>query len=121
MHSRQHGRQSDTGHGAVSHGVSTVRQGASEDLCNTIYEQRVLAETAISRSVMKAFKAMICANGLFSRLADEAGRRGVIPACPGMRNAPSCPAVGHKWPVFLPRIADEFTLFGMLCSYFALS
>lgn len=46
--------------------IATARQGADEAMKNTIYEHRVLAETAISRPVMKAFKAMIRAEGLFS-------------------------------------------------------
>lgn len=45
--------------------IATARQGADEALRNQIYERRVLAETAISRPVMKAFKAMIRSNGLF--------------------------------------------------------
>lgn len=40
-----------------------------------IYAYRVLAETAISRPVMKAFKVMIRVNELFAGLADEAGQR----------------------------------------------
>lgn len=39
-----------------------------ETLRNTLYEHRVLAESAISRPVMKAFKAMIRAEGLFAGL-----------------------------------------------------
>ncbi|MBS1129684.1 MAG: hypothetical protein H6R16_686 [Proteobacteria bacterium] len=53
--------------------IATARQGADDVLRNTIYERRVLAETAISRPVMKAFKAMIRANGLFAGQAEEAG------------------------------------------------
>lgn len=52
--------------------IATARQGADETLRNTIYERRVLAETTISRPVMKAFKAMIRAEGLFAGLAEEA-------------------------------------------------
>lgn len=46
--------------------IATAREGADEVMKNTLYERRVLAETAISRPVMKAFKAMIRAEGLFS-------------------------------------------------------
>ena len=46
--------------------IATAREGADEAMKNTLYERRVLAETAISRPVMKAFKAMIRAGGLFA-------------------------------------------------------
>jgi hypothetical protein len=36
-----------------------------------IYEKRVLAETARSRPVMKAFKAMIREQGLFAGMGEE--------------------------------------------------
>lgn len=36
-----------------------------EEIKNRIYEQRVLAETMISRPVMKGFKAMLREQGLF--------------------------------------------------------
>lgn len=52
--------------------IASARQGADEALKNAIYERRVLAETTISRPVMKAFKAMIRAEGLFAGLAEEA-------------------------------------------------
>lgn len=55
--------------------IATARQGADDALRDAIYERRVLAETAISRPVMKAFKAMIRANGLFAGLAEEAADR----------------------------------------------
>lgn len=48
--------------------IATARQGADDTLKEAIYERRVLAETAISRPVMKAFKAMIRAEGLFAEL-----------------------------------------------------
>jgi hypothetical protein len=58
--------------GAAEHAlIARARLGADEALRNTIYEHRVLAETAISRPVMKAFKAMIRANGLFAGLAES--------------------------------------------------
>lgn len=43
-----------------------------EALKEFIYEKRVLAETAISRPVMKAFKAMLRETGLFEGLGDDA-------------------------------------------------
>jgi len=39
-----------------------------------IYERRVLAESMLSRPVMKAFKAMIRAEGLFDCLMPESAR-----------------------------------------------
>ncbi len=41
-----------------------------------IYERRVLAETMISRPVMKAFKAMLREQGLFDGLLPEASEEG---------------------------------------------
>lgn len=59
--------------GDAIHGlIATARPAASEALKDFIYEQRVLAETAISRPVMKAFKAMIRQRGLFDGMAPEA-------------------------------------------------
>ena len=49
--------------------IATARRGADETLKMAIYERRVLAETAISRPVMKAFKAMIRVEGLFYGVA----------------------------------------------------
>ncbi|MBS1138966.1 MAG: hypothetical protein H6R13_419 [Proteobacteria bacterium] len=48
--------------------IASARDGAGETLRNTIYEHRLLAETTLSRPVMKAFKAMIRARGLFAGL-----------------------------------------------------
>lgn len=45
--------------------IASARAQIDDALRNLIYEQRVLAETMISRPVMKAFKAMIRAQGLF--------------------------------------------------------
>ena len=45
--------------------IAESREQLTEDTRNNIYEQRVLAETMISRPVMKAFKARIRALGLF--------------------------------------------------------
>ena len=58
--------------GAAEHAlIATARLGADEAMKNAIYERRVLAETAISRPVMKALKAMIRAEGLFAGLAES--------------------------------------------------
>ncbi len=46
--------------------IATARHCADDAMKNAIYEHRVLAETALSRPVMKAFKAMIRVNGLFA-------------------------------------------------------
>lgn len=51
--------------------IADARRESSEALRNFIYEKRVLAETELSRPVMKAFKAMIHAEGLFAGLAIE--------------------------------------------------
>jgi len=51
--------------------IASARQEAGEVLKNFIYEKRVLAETMISRPVMKDFKAMIRQEGLFAGLAIE--------------------------------------------------
>jgi hypothetical protein len=53
--------------------IATARQGADDTLKEAIYERRVLAETAISRPVMKAFKAMIRAEGLFEGVVETTG------------------------------------------------
>lgn len=58
--------------GSDIHGlVAQARIAATEDLKEFIYEKRVLAETAISRPVMKAFKAMIRQHGLFDGMGSE--------------------------------------------------
>ncbi|MBS1145411.1 MAG: hypothetical protein H6R14_2817 [Proteobacteria bacterium] len=51
--------------------IAGARAQADEALKNLIYEKRVLAETELSRPVMKAFKAMIRAEGLFAGMAVE--------------------------------------------------
>ena len=51
--------------------IAEARRASSEALKNFIYEKRVLAETALSRPVMKAFKSMIREQGLFAGLAIE--------------------------------------------------
>jgi hypothetical protein len=44
--------------------IQKARQQLDEAMKNIIYENRLLAETAISRPVMKGFKAMIQQDGL---------------------------------------------------------
>lgn len=44
--------------------IESARNCADEALKDLIYEKRLLAETAISRPVMKGFKALIRAEGL---------------------------------------------------------
>jgi len=51
--------------------IAQARGDLSESLKNFIYEKRVLAETELSRPVMKAFKAMIRQEGLFAGMALE--------------------------------------------------
>ena len=48
--------------------IATARQQLTEELKNHIYEKRVLAETMLSRPVMKSFKAMIREWGLFAAI-----------------------------------------------------
>lgn len=53
--------------GADIHALITTARDTHEDdeIREFVYEKRVLAETMISRPVMKGFKAMIRAEGLF--------------------------------------------------------
>ena len=51
--------------------IAQARAPGGEALRDFIYEKRVLAETTLSRPVMKAFKAMIRAEGLFAGLEEE--------------------------------------------------
>src|SRR5574343_48808 len=51
--------------------IARAGTAADEAMRNHIYEKRVLAETALSRPVMKAFKAMIRAEGLLAGARDE--------------------------------------------------
>lgn len=53
--------------------IARARVHADDALRQTLYECRVLAETAISRPVMKTFKAMIRTRGLFAGLEEQAG------------------------------------------------
>ncbi|MYM62284.1 hypothetical protein [Pseudomaricurvus sp. HS19] len=45
--------------------ISRAEETRDRDLLDAIYEQRVLAETMISRPVMKTFKSLIRQQGLF--------------------------------------------------------
>lgn len=51
--------------------IATARRTADDSLRNLVYEKRVLAETAISRPVMKAFKAMLRQHGLLAEAVAE--------------------------------------------------
>ncbi|MCK9398042.1 MAG: hypothetical protein M0Q44_20950 [Methylobacter sp.] len=50
--------------------IAQAREHPDEATRNIIYEKRLLAETAISRPVMKGFKAMIRQEGLLVVAAD---------------------------------------------------
>ncbi|OQK15624.1 hypothetical protein AU255_15485 [Methyloprofundus sedimenti] len=49
--------------------INHARNNLTDDIKDVIYEKRVLAETTLSRPVMKAFKAMIRQRGLFNNEA----------------------------------------------------
>ncbi|OAI02653.1 hypothetical protein A1353_15515 [Methylomonas methanica] len=52
--------------------IATARANENDEaLKNLIYEKRLMAETAISRPVMKGFKAMIREQGLLERREEE--------------------------------------------------
>ncbi|MDD1622021.1 MAG: hypothetical protein LUQ11_11120 [Methylococcaceae bacterium] len=51
--------------------IASAREQADQNLKNMIYEKRLLAETAISRPVMKGFKAMIRQEGLLEGAGSE--------------------------------------------------
>ncbi|MDD2722838.1 MAG: hypothetical protein PHH59_02280 [Methylovulum sp.] len=51
--------------------IEQARKHPDDAIKNLIYEKRLLAETAISRPVMKAFKAMIRQQGLLADALDE--------------------------------------------------
>jgi hypothetical protein len=56
--------------GAAAHALIAQARGKDDpELRELIYERRVLAETMISRPVMKGFKALIREQGLFAGLA----------------------------------------------------
>lgn len=51
--------------------IARARQGTDDDLVERIYEQRLLAETMISRPVMKAYKAMLRTSGVLATAQSE--------------------------------------------------
>lgn len=51
--------------------IARARQGMDDDLVERIYEQRLLAETMISRPVMKAYKAMLRTSGVLATAQSE--------------------------------------------------
>lgn len=53
--------------------IATARSLPDDGLKNFIYEKRVLAETVITRPVMKGFKAMIRQHGLLVDAPEEEG------------------------------------------------
>jgi hypothetical protein len=64
----QPGRLLDT---ALHQLIAQAREHPDDALKNIIYEKRLLAETAISRPVMKGFKAMIRQEGLLDGALDD--------------------------------------------------
>ncbi|NJD06011.1 MAG: hypothetical protein FIA97_05880 [Methylococcaceae bacterium] len=58
--------------GAVHGLIAKARGNLHEDMKLQVYEQRLLAETAISRPVMKGFKAMLRSHGLLDESNAEA-------------------------------------------------
>jgi hypothetical protein len=51
--------------------IATARENLDDEMKNNIYEKRLLAETTLSRPVMKGFKAMIRQEGLLADTLDE--------------------------------------------------
>ncbi|MBS0371293.1 MAG: hypothetical protein JSS57_19090 [Proteobacteria bacterium] len=51
--------------------IALARQGMDDALVERIYEQRLIAETMISRPVMKAYKAMLRASGVLATAQSE--------------------------------------------------
>lgn len=51
--------------------IEQAREHPDDAMKNLIYEKRLLAETALSRPVMKGFKAMIRQQGLLDSALDE--------------------------------------------------
>lgn len=49
--------------------IADARTNLDDEMKNHIYEKRVLAETMLSRPVMKGYKAQIRARGLFGAIA----------------------------------------------------
>lgn len=59
------GRQGNKLNDEIHALIKTARYHSNDELRNQIYEMRLLAETMISRPIMKSFKAMIKEQGLF--------------------------------------------------------
>ena len=58
--------------GAADHAlIALARDSRDPDLLARVYERRVLAETMISRPVMKAYKAMLREVGVLGGMLDE--------------------------------------------------
>ena len=58
--------------GADDHAlIALARDSRDPDLLARVYERRVLAETMISRPVMKAYKAMLREVGVLGGMVDE--------------------------------------------------
>ncbi|MBB3103036.1 hypothetical protein [Azomonas macrocytogenes] len=55
--------------------IAEARANLDEQLINRVYEQRVLAETIISRPVMKGFKAMLRERGLLDSPQEQNEQR----------------------------------------------
>lgn len=51
--------------------IARARTGMDDVLVERIYEQRLLAETMISRPVMKAYKAMLRSSGILDERQEE--------------------------------------------------
>jgi hypothetical protein len=51
--------------------ITKARENLDDAMKNNIYEKRLLAETTLSRPVMKGFKAMIRQEGLLGYTQDE--------------------------------------------------
>lgn len=56
---------------AIHELITAALSNPDDSMKNLIYEQRLLAETAISRPVMKSFKAMIRQQGLLEAKQNE--------------------------------------------------
>jgi hypothetical protein len=47
--------------------INTARSACTDAILEEVYEQRLMAETMISRPVMKGFKAMLRADGVIGQ------------------------------------------------------
>ncbi len=55
--------------------ITAARESADEEMRNHIYEKRVLAESTLSRLMMKSFKTMLRQTGLFDAPPGTVGAR----------------------------------------------